>query len=118
MPRFGTKEKGPAKIATTIHLQKLVHNVGHKYKAQRAIKEIIKAGQNLMGTEVVKIDQDLNSRIWYRSRTHPPGRVRVVFERKAEDSKKKGDEEKKLITVASYKDVPSFKGLQTEKVNE
>jgi ribosomal protein L31E len=40
-----------------------VHNVGHKYKAQRAIKEIVKAGQSLLGTEVVQIDQELNSRI-------------------------------------------------------
>jgi large subunit ribosomal protein L31e len=115
MPRFSNKDKKPVKIATTIHLQKLVHNCGHKYKAERAIKEIVKAGQNIMGTEVVKIDQELNSRIWLRSKSHPPVRVRVVFERKADDAK---GSEGTMITVASYKDVASFNGLLTEKVNE
>jgi large subunit ribosomal protein L31e len=122
MPIFSqtdeAKEKrGPAKIVTTLHIQKLVHNSGRKYKAERAIKEIVKAGQALMGTEEVKIDQDLNSRIWYRSRANPPVRVRVVFERKASESKRQS-KAGQMITVASYKDVASFKGLQTEKVNE
>ena len=111
MPRFGSKPQKPAKIETTIHIQKLVHNSGRKYKAERAIKEIVKAGQSLMGTEVVKIDQELNSRIWFRSRANPPARVRVVFERKADS-----ENSEKMITVASYKPVSSFKGLQTEKV--
>ena len=111
MPRFSTKTKAPAKIATTIHLQKLVHNSGRQYKAERAIKEIVKAGQNLMGTEVVKIDQELNSKVWYRSRCSPPTRVRVIFERKAD-----AENSEKMITVASYVPVESFKGLQTEKV--
>ena len=111
MPRFGNKPQKPAKIETTLHIQKLVHNSGRQYKAQRAIKEIIKAGQTLMGTEVVKIDQELNSRIWSRSRCHPPTRVRVIFERKADS-----ENSEKMITVASFKPVESFKGLQTEKV--
>lgn len=113
MPRFGlgSKSAGPAKIATTIHVQKLVHNSGRKFKAQRAIKEIVKAGQTMMGTEVVKIDQELNSKIWFRSRANPPARVRVVFERKADS-----ENSEKMITVATYEQVASFKGLQTTKV--
>ena len=62
-----------------------------------------------MHTESVVIDQELNSRIWYRSRANPPVRVRVVFERKA-------DKNDKMITVASYKEVDSFNGLKTTKV--
>ena len=111
MPRFSNKAQKPAKIETTIHIQKLVHNSGRKYKAERAIKEIVKAGQTLMGTEVVKIDQELNSKIWFRSRAHPPARVRVVFERKAD-----AENSEKMITVASYKAVATFKGLQTERL--
>jgi large subunit ribosomal protein L31e len=111
MPKFSTKQREPAKIATTIHIQKLVHNSVRKRKAQRAIKEIVKAGQTIMGTQTVKIDQELNSRIWQRSQANPPVRVRVIFERKADD---KGT----LYTVASLQDVASFAGLKTEKVVE
>jgi ribosomal protein L31E len=110
------KDTGPKKIATTIHLQKLVHNSVRKGKAERAIKEIVKAGQRIMGTPVVKIDQDLNSRIWYRSRANPPVRVRVVFERKAAPTKKDQEGEGELFTVAHFEDVKSFDGLKTEKV--
>ena len=108
MPLFSTKEQEPKKIETTVHLQKLTYDSRRKLKAQRAIKEIVKAGQTIMGTKEVKIDQELNSRIWYRSRANPPPRVRVLFERKADDNGK-------MITTASYVDVPSFKGLITEK---
>lgn len=62
-----------------------------------------------MHTERVVIDQELNSRIWYRSRANPPTRVRVVFERKA-------DKNDQMITVASYKEVENFDKLQTVKV--
>ena len=109
MPIFNTKNQEPKKIETTLHLQKSVHNTGRKYKAERAIKEIVKAGQTLMHTQDVLIDQELNRRIWYRSRCNPPARVRVVFERKA-------DKNDKMITVATYKEVPNFKDLKTVKV--
>ena len=109
MPIFSTKNHDPKKIETTLHLQKLVHSSRRKYKAERAIKEIVRAGQSLMHTEKVVIDQELNSRIWYRSRANPPVRVRVVFERKA-------DKNDNMITVASYKEVESFDGLKTVKV--
>jgi ribosomal protein L31E len=111
--RFGEKDTGAKKIATTIHLQKLVHNTGRKGKAQRAIKEIVKVGQRIMGTSVVKIDQELNSRVWYRSQANPPVRVRVIFERKASTAK---DSDGELFTVAHYQEVKSFDGLITEKV--
>jgi ribosomal protein L31E len=103
--------KKPAKIATTIHLQKLVHNSVRKNKAQRAIKEIVKAGQTVMSTPLVKIDQELNTFVWQRSRANPPVRVRVQFERKA-------DEKGTLFTVATLQSVPSFAGLKTEKVTD
>jgi ribosomal protein L31E len=107
-----TKEpKKPVKIATTIHLQKLVHNTTRKNKAQRAIKEIVKAGQRIMSTPLVKIDQDLNSRVWQRSQAHPPVRVRVIFERKE-------DEDHNLYTVATLQQVNSFAGLQSEIVTD
>ena len=108
MPLISTKQQEPKKIETTIHIKKAAFNARYKLKAQRAIKEIVKAGQTIMGTKDVKIDQELNSRVWYRSRSNPPTRVRLLFERKADD-------EGKMITTASYVEVPSFKGLQTEK---
>lgn len=108
MPLFSSKQQEPKKIETTIHIKKLAFNARYKLKAERAIKEIVKAGQTIMGTKDVKIDQELNSRVWYRSRSNPPTRVRVLFERKADDS---GN----MVTTASLVDVPSFKGLNTEK---
>jgi large subunit ribosomal protein L31e len=110
-PVKAKEPKKPVKIATTIHLQKLVHNTVRKNKAARAIKEIVKAGQTLMSTPLVKIDQELNSRIWQRSRASPPVRVRVLFERKA-------DEKGVLYTVASVQPVASFDGLKTEIITD
>ena len=111
MHRFSNKELPPAKIETTVHLSKLVHDTKRKLRTQRAIKEIVKAGQKMMGTETVKIDQELNTAIWNRGRANPPTRVRIVYERKADN-----DESGKMITVASYVNVESFKGKKTEKV--
>ena len=105
------KELAPAKIETTIHLSKAVFDTRRKFRAQKAIKAIVAAGQKMMGTEVVKIDQELNTRVWVHGKNCPPTRVRVIFERKAED-------DGKMVTVATYKNVPSFNGLKTEKVNE
>jgi len=105
------RELTPSKIATTLHLNKLTHETRRKNRAQQAIKEIVKAGQKIMQTEDVKIDQELNSRIWYRGRNNAPVRVRVVFERKAD-----ADQAGKMITVASYQNVPTFSGLMTEKI--
>ena len=107
------KELTPVKIETTVNLSKAVFDTRRKFRAQKAIKAIVAAGQKMMGTEVVKVDQELNSRVWIHGKNCPPRRVRVVFERKAD-----GEDSEKMITVASYKDVPSFKGLKTEKVNE
>ena len=101
------------KIATTIHLSKAVFNASRKYRAEKAIKAIVAAGQKMMKTETVKIDQELNTRIWMHGINCPPTRVRVVFERKAD-----AEDSEKMITVASYQNVASFKGLKTEKVNE
>ena len=107
------KELVPSKIAATVHLSKAIHNVGRKFRAQRAIKSIVAQGQRIMGTEVVKIDQELNSRVWIHGRNEPPTRVRVVFERKAD-----AEDSNKMITVASFMNVSSFKGLKTEKVDQ
>jgi large subunit ribosomal protein L31e len=108
-PAQPKEPKKPAKIATTIHLQKLVHNSSRKSKAQRAVKEIVKAGQTVMSTPLVKIDQELNTFVWQRSRANPPVRVRVLFERKA-------DEKGALFTLATLQPVASFAGLKTEKI--
>ena len=101
------------KIATTIHISKAVFNAQRKFRAQKAIKAIVAAGQRMMNTETVKIDQELNTRIWMRGVNRPPTRIRVIFERKADT-----EDSEKMITVASYQNVASFKGLKTEKVNE
>ena len=65
----------------------------------------------MMHTDVVKIDPELNSRIWIHGKNCPPTRVRVTFERKADE-----EDAEKMITIASFKNVASFNGLQTTKV--
>lgn len=108
---MSAKEIAPMKIATTIHLSKYLHDSRRKMRAQKAIKQIVATGQKIMGTETVKIDQELNSRVWYRGRNNAPVRVRVIYERKADT-----EETGKFITVASYQNVPTFNGLLTEKI--
>ncbi|EAY18086.1 ribosomal protein L31e, putative [Trichomonas vaginalis G3] len=105
------KELAPAKIETTIHLQKAVHGTTRRFRAERAIKVIAATAKKMMHTEVVKIDPELNSRIWIHGKNCPPTRVRVTFERKADE-----EDAEKMITIASFKNVASFNGLQTTKV--
>lgn len=112
MPKrvVGNKSKtlDPKKIAMTVHLGKEVHNTKRKFRAEKAVKVIVERGQRLMSTEIVKIDPELNSRIWYRGKNAPPNRVRVIFERTVD-----GDTP---ITIAHHEDVESFRGLKTEEV--
>ena len=104
------KEFKPAKIEETINIHKACHDAKRKHKAERAIKEITKRAQQVMGTEEVKIDQELNSHIWSKGKALPPNKVRVVMERKADE------ESNKWFTVVSYQHVASFSGLHPKKV--
>ena len=99
----------------TIHLHKRLHGVGFKKRAPRAIKEIKKFAQKQMGTEDVRIDTRLNKYVWSQGIRNVPFRVRVRLSRKRNEDE---DSVHKLYTLVNIVPVRSFKGLQTENVDE
>merc|ERR1712010_134846 len=54
----------------TIHMHKRIHGIGFKSKAPRAIKEIRKFAEKMMGTPDVRIDIRLNKHIWSQGIRH------------------------------------------------
>lgn len=99
----------------TINVHRRIHGVGFKRRAPRAIKEIKKFAEKQFGTPDVRIDTRLNKYIWTNGIKNVPYRVRVRLSRKRND-----DEESvhKLYTLVQHVPVASFKGLQTENVDE
>lgn len=99
----------------TINIHRRIHGVGFKRRAPRAIKEIKKFAEKQFGTPDVRIETRLNKYIWINGIKNVPYRVRVRLSRKRND-----DEESihKLYTLVQHVVVPSFKGLQTENVDE
>lgn len=112
------KSKTLNEVATrehTIHIHKRIHGVGFKRRAPRAIKAIKEFAEKQFGTPDVRIDTRLNKFIWSNGIKNVPYRVRVRLSRKRND-----DEESvhKLYTLVQHVPVASFKGLQTENVDE
>jgi large subunit ribosomal protein L31e len=99
----------------TIHLSKRIHKLQFKRRAPRAVKEIKLFATQAMGTKDVRIDSALNKYIWKQGIKNVPVRVRVRLSRKINDDE---DAEEKLYTLAQLLEVDTFKGLQTEKVDE
>lgn len=99
----------------TIHLSKRIHKMQFKRRAPRAVKEIRKFAQKAMGTQDVRIDASLNKYIWKQGIKNVPTRVRVRLSRKINDDE---EADEKLYTLAQLVEVDSFKGLQTENVDE
>lgn len=99
----------------TINIHRRIHGVGFKRRAPRAITEIKKFAEKQFGTPDVRIDTRLNKFIWTNGIKNVPYRVRVRLSRKRND-----DEESvhKLYTLVQHVPVASFKGLQTENVDE
>lgn len=99
----------------TIHLHKRLHGIGFKKRAPRAIKEVKKFAQKQMGTEDVRIETRLNKFVWSQGIRNVPFRVRVRLARKRNEDE---DSVHKLYTLVSFVPIQSFKGLQTENVDE
>mmetsp|Transcript_32654 Transcript_32654/g.79951 ORF Transcript_32654/g.79951 Transcript_32654/m.79951 type:complete len:117 (+) Transcript_32654:55-405(+) len=99
----------------TIHLHKRVHGFGFKKRAPRAIKEIRKFATQMMGTSDVRIDTKLNKEIWKSGIRNVPYRVRVRLSRRRNDDE---DAKEELYTLVSVVPVQSFKGLQTQTIEE
>ena len=99
----------------TIHLHKLVHGKCFRRKASRAVSEVRKFAQQQMGTPDVRIDTSLNKFLWSRGIKNAPVRVRVRLARKRNEDE---DSANKLYTLVTWVNVPSFKKLQTQNIDE
>jgi len=99
----------------TIQLSKRIHKMQFKRRAPRAVKAIRTFAQKAMGTTDVRIDPALNKHVWGNGIKNVPTRVRVRLTRKINDDE---DADEKLYTLAELLVVESFKGLQTNKVEE
>merc|ERR1711931_492370 len=97
----------------TINMDKRIHGVGFKYRAPRAIKEVRKFAEKMMGTPDVRIDTRLNKHVWSKGIKNVPYRLRVRMSRKRNEDE---DSVNKLYTLVTVVPVTSFKGLQTQKV--
>lgn len=99
----------------TINLHKRIHGIGFKRRAPRAIKEIKKFAEKMMGTADVRIDTGLNKHVWHKGVKNVPFRVRVRLARKRNEDE---DSVHKLYTLVTVVDgVECFKGLQTQNVD-
>jgi large subunit ribosomal protein L31e len=99
----------------TVHLHKRLHGVGFKKRAPRAIKEIRRFAEKQMGTQDVRIDTRLNKFVWSKGIRNVPYRVRVRLARRRNEDE---DSPNKLYTLVTHVTVTTFKGLQTENVDE
>merc|ERR1712194_827191 len=99
----------------TINLHKRLHGIAFKKRAPKAIKEVKKFAQKMMGTEDVRVDVSLNKFLWSKGVRNVPYRVRVCLERKRNEDE---DSAEKLYTHVTHIAVTSFKGLQTSVVKE
>lgn len=99
----------------TIQLSKRIHKMQFKRRAPRAVKEIRKFAEKVMGTKDVRVDAELNKAVWKRGIKNVPTRVRVRLSRRRNEDE---DAEETLYTYAQLVEVDSFKGLLTENVVE
>ncbi|KAF2709345.1 hypothetical protein K504DRAFT_379133 [Pleomassaria siparia CBS 279.74] len=99
----------------TIHLHKRVHGVAFKKRAPKAIKEIKAFAEKAMGTKDVRLDPQLNKKVWEAGIKGVPYRLRVRISRKRNDEE--GAKEK-LYSYVQAVNVKDPKGLHTTIVED
>mmetsp|Transcript_11178 Transcript_11178/g.16658 ORF Transcript_11178/g.16658 Transcript_11178/m.16658 type:complete len:127 (-) Transcript_11178:262-642(-) len=99
----------------TINLHKRLHGVGAKRRAPRAVAEIKKFAQKVMGTTDVRVDTGLNKFVWSKGIRNVPFRVRVRLARKVAEDEEASE---KLYTLCTYEPKKSFKGLENITVED
>merc|ERR1712048_795974 len=92
-----------------------IHGIGFKRRAPRAIKEIKKFAEKMMGTPDVRIDTRLNKHVWHKGVKNVPFRVRVRLAHKRNEDEDSVNKLYTLVTVVEG--VDSFKGLQTQNID-
>ncbi|KAL1844338.1 hypothetical protein VTJ83DRAFT_353 [Remersonia thermophila] len=99
----------------TIHLHKRLHGVTFKKRAPRAIKEIKAFATKAMGTTDVRLDPQLNKKVWEQGVKGVPYRLRIRISRRRNDEE--GAKEK-LYSYVQAVNVKNPKGLHTVVVEE
>ncbi|GAB1310184.1 60S ribosomal protein L31B [Madurella fahalii] len=99
----------------TIHLHKRLHGVTFKKRAPRAIKEIKEFAAKAMKTSDVRLDPQLNKKVWEQGVKGVPYRLRVRISRRRNDEE--GAKEK-LYSYVQAVNVKNPKGLHTVIVEE
>ncbi|KAI1331400.1 ribosomal protein L31e-domain-containing protein [Xylariaceae sp. FL0255] len=120
--KMSSKGKKPAKSAIdqvvareyTIHLHKRLHGVTFKKRAPRAIKEIKAFAEKAMGTSDVRLDPQLNKKVWEQGIKGVPYRLRIRISRKRNDEE---DAKEKLYSFVQAVNVKNPKGLVTVVVD-
>merc|ERR1711988_1300434 len=97
----------------TINLHKRIHGMQFKKRAPRAIREIKKFAEAMMGTPDVRIDVSLNKFVWSKGVRNVPRRARIRLARRHNDDEGSAN---KLYTLVTVVNVDNFKGLQTATV--
>ncbi|KAI2812255.1 hypothetical protein CBS115989_10631 [Aspergillus niger] len=92
-----------------------MHGVSFKKRAPRAIKEIRAFATRAMGTTDVRVDPQLNKKVWEAGVKGVPYRLRVRISRKRNDEE--GAKEK-LYSYVQAVNVKDVKGLHTAVVDE
>mmetsp|Transcript_5556 Transcript_5556/g.12829 ORF Transcript_5556/g.12829 Transcript_5556/m.12829 type:complete len:124 (-) Transcript_5556:71-442(-) len=109
------KSKEPVTRDYTIHLHKHMQKISFKKRAPRAVRVVRQFASKVMSTQDVRIDTKLNKFLWSNGVRNVPRRVRVRLSRKRnEDEEAKGA----MFTLIQHVPVESFKGLQTENVQD
>ncbi|RMJ06476.1 hypothetical protein CDV36_013935 [Fusarium kuroshium] len=99
----------------TIHMHKRLHGVTFKKRAPRAIKEIKSFATKAMGTSDVRIDPQLNKKVWEHGVKGVDYRLRIRISRRRNDEE--GAKEK-LYSYVQAVNVKDAKGLPTVLVEE
>jgi large subunit ribosomal protein L31e len=99
----------------TIHMHKRLHGVSFKKRAPRAIKEIKAFATQAMGTKDVRVDPQLNKKVWEQGIKGVAYRLRIRISRRRNDEE--GAEEK-LYSYVQAVNVKNPKGLHTVVVEE
>lgn len=83
------KEKARSKEQVTreytVNLHKKLHKTSFKSCAPKAVKEIRKFAQKVMGTADVRLDVKLNKAVWSKGIKNVPTRLRIVISRRRND---------------------------------
>nr|UXY86833.1 60S ribosomal protein L31 [Cryptomonas paramecium] len=72
------------KLECTINLHKKLYKVNFKKRAARALFEVKKFVKQLLNVKQIKVDPNLNKKIWEKGRRYAPFKIRVRIVKKTE----------------------------------